>query len=163
MPRKCTRQEELFCLEYVRTGGDRYAALDKGYPKSVKWKPRVRTVKAHALLTRETVQARIAELMEPVIRDARCSLENHLHDLMRIREMALVFGKFNAAVRAEHFRGRAAGHYVEQVAHLHGIAAIRVPEKSADAKAWLQTWAPPLRRPETIEHQPEPDDDGSDG
>lgn len=41
--------------------------------------------------------------------------ESHLRELERIREIALESGNIGAAVQAETARGKASGHYVEQV------------------------------------------------
>lgn len=41
--------------------------------------------------------------------DAQCTLNSHLYDLKRIRDIATVSGEFGAAVSAEKARGSAAG------------------------------------------------------
>jgi hypothetical protein len=47
---------------------------------------------------------------------ATLTLETHLRELERLRELALKTGNIGAAVQAEQLRGKAAGHYVEQYA-----------------------------------------------
>lgn len=46
---------------------------------------------------------------------AKVTLEGHVAELERLREIALSTGNVGAAVQAEQLRGKAAGHYVEQV------------------------------------------------
>jgi hypothetical protein len=46
---------------------------------------------------------------------AKVTLEGHVAELERLREIALSTGNIGAAVQAEQLRGKAAGHYVEQV------------------------------------------------
>lgn len=45
---------------------------------------------------------------------ARVTLDSHLQELERLREMAASTGNYGAAVNAEVSRGKAAGHYVEK-------------------------------------------------
>ena len=49
---------------------------------------------------------------------ATVTLEGHLRELERLKEIALTTGNVGAAVQAEQLRGKAAGHYVEQYADL---------------------------------------------
>ena len=46
---------------------------------------------------------------------AKVTLEGHVAELERLREIALSTGNVGAAVQAEQLRGKAAGHYVEQI------------------------------------------------
>jgi len=46
---------------------------------------------------------------------AKVTLEGHVAELERLREIALGSGNVGAAVQAEHLRGKATGHYVEQI------------------------------------------------
>ena len=55
------------------------------------------------------VSARVEELRAPVVQKARMTLEGHLEDLMRLRNMAAKGGQFGAAITAEIARGKAAG------------------------------------------------------
>jgi hypothetical protein len=47
--------------------------------------------------------------------EARISLEGHLAELARARELALALGQAAAAVQAEHLRGKALGLYEDQI------------------------------------------------
>lgn len=46
------------------------------------------------------------------------SLENHLRELERLKEAALESGNHGAAIQAEQLRGKASGHYVDQIRDL---------------------------------------------
>ena len=46
---------------------------------------------------------------------ARLTLEQHLDELARLRELAIEKGNIGAAVQAENFRGKAGGHYTEKL------------------------------------------------
>ena len=45
---------------------------------------------------------------------ARLTLDSHMQELERLRELAAATGNYGAAVQAEQLRGKAAGHYVEK-------------------------------------------------
>ncbi len=47
--------------------------------------------------------------------EARITLQEHLAELARGREVALALGQASAAVQAEHYRGKAAGLYEERL------------------------------------------------
>ncbi len=55
-------------------------------------------------------QARIAGLGEATV-----SLSNHIRQLERIREMAILAGNHGAAAQCEQLRGKAQGHYTERL------------------------------------------------
>lgn len=46
---------------------------------------------------------------------ARITMEAHLSELARARELAYANGQISAAVQAEHYRGKAVGLYEEQL------------------------------------------------
>jgi hypothetical protein len=47
--------------------------------------------------------------------EARITLQEHLAELARARELALALGQAAAAVQAEHYRGKAVGLYEERI------------------------------------------------
>lgn len=49
---------------------------------------------------------------------AKVTIESHLSELERLKELAVGSGNLGAAVQAEQLRGKAAGHYVEQIRDL---------------------------------------------
>jgi len=49
---------------------------------------------------------------------AKVTLDDHLTELERLRELAAATGNYGAAVNAEVSRGKAAGHYVDKIANV---------------------------------------------
>lgn len=76
-----------------------------------------RTVWAEASRQRSNpnVSAWIAAAQKACLGSTAVTLDDHLRQLERLREIALESGNVGAAVLAEHHRGKARGHYVEQV------------------------------------------------
>lgn len=60
------------------------------------------------------VASRVAELRAPAAKKASITLESHLEDLQRLRNMAVKAEQFGAAITAEVARGKAAGIVVEK-------------------------------------------------
>lgn len=63
------------------------------------------------LMRHPLVIERLAELRRPALERAQMSVQNHLHDLLMMREHAMLAGSWAAAVRAEHLRGVVSGYY----------------------------------------------------
>jgi phage terminase small subunit len=101
-------------------------------------------LRSHAKVAQWLRAARVAHLGSSTI-----TLDGHLRELERLRELALKAGNHGAAMQAEIARGKAAGHYVEKyadvsegdpIATLNEIAATD-PELAAKlAKAHGITW-----------------------
>jgi hypothetical protein len=60
------------------------------------------------------IHSRVGVLREPIARKAMITLESHLEDLQRLRNMAVKAEQFGAAITAEVARGKAAGIVVEK-------------------------------------------------
>ncbi len=60
------------------------------------------------------VMSRVAELRAQVAKKTMITLESHLEDLQRLRNMAVKAEQFGAAITAEVARGKAAGIVVEK-------------------------------------------------
>ena len=58
------------------------------------------------------VAARVAELREPVVKKVQITLESHLGNLLRLRNMAAQDKQYSAAITAEVARGKASGVHV---------------------------------------------------
>jgi len=71
--------------------------------------------KAKELLDNVKITARITEMRAPVLERAQLTLEQHLADLKRLRDLAEADGKYGPAVSAEISRGKASGLYVEKI------------------------------------------------
>ncbi len=107
-----TQKQENFCLSYIETG-NASEAYRTAYDAE-KMKPETITNKAHELLKNGDITARVAELRAPVIAKAQITLEQHLCDLKRLRDLAEASEKFGPAVQAEMARGKASGLYVDR-------------------------------------------------
>lgn len=107
-----TPKQEAFCLAYLETGNAseayRRAYETKAKPESVN-----RTAKE--LLDNPKITSRLEELRAPVRERAQLTLEQHLADLKRLRDLAEASEKYGPAVTAEMARGKASGLYVENV------------------------------------------------
>ena len=71
-------------------------------------------VNASKLMSDAKVEQRVAELRAPAAKAATITLESHLADLQRLRNMAVKAEQFGAAITAEVARGKAAGIVVEK-------------------------------------------------
>lgn len=108
-----TQKQEAFCIAYIETGNASEAyrrsyAADK-MAESTIWR------KAKEVLDNGKVAARIAELRAPAVKNAQITLEQHLNDLKRLRDLAESNEKYGPAIQAEMARGKASGLYVDKV------------------------------------------------
>lgn len=106
-----TSQQELFA-RLVAEGKSQSAAYREAYPRSVKWKQDAVHNKASALAADGRVAARINQFRKELAPASRLTLEKHIEELERLKELALQAGKFDAAITAEVNRGKASGLYV---------------------------------------------------
>ena len=67
--------------------------------------------KASELMNHGKVTAMIEKIRSPIVEKARLTLEQHLTNLLNLRDGAINDGKWGAAVAAEIARGKAAGIY----------------------------------------------------
>lgn len=66
------------------------------------------------LMANPDISARVAELRAEASKKTVITLESHLAELERLRDLALDAGKFDAAINAEVHRGKAKGLYVNK-------------------------------------------------
>jgi len=110
---KLTSKQENFCHAFIELGNasDAYrAAYD-----AEKMKEETIWRSAHDVLKNPKVAARIEELRAPIVERVRITLESHLDELERLKEIALQKDNINAALTAEMGRAKAAGLYVTKV------------------------------------------------
>ena len=69
---------------------------------------------ASRIMANVNVMSRVAELRLSVAKKAQITLESHLDDLMRLRNMAAKEKQYSAAIAAEIARGKASGVHVEK-------------------------------------------------
>jgi phage terminase small subunit len=108
-----TAQQQKFVEGIVsgKTASDAYrAAYDcSNSMASTVW------ARASELRNDRKVAAWISAAQKACMGSTIVTLDDHLHQLERLREIALEKGNVGAAVLAEHHRGKARGHYVEQI------------------------------------------------
>lgn len=66
-------------------------------------------VAASKLMADPNISQRVEELRIPVAKKAQITLESHLEDLLRLRNMAAKEKQYSAAITAEVARGKASG------------------------------------------------------
>ncbi|MDN7937474.1 terminase small subunit [Burkholderia multivorans] len=108
-----TQKQENFCAAYIETG-NASEAYRRAYDVSGMNSASVNR-KAKELLDNVKIAARITEMRAPVLERAQLTLEQHLADLKRLRDLAEADGKYGPAVSAEISRGKASGLYVEKI------------------------------------------------
>lgn len=98
-----TPKQERFCLEYIKDSNATQAAIRAGYS--------ARSAKQQAtrMLSKEAIQAQIAELRKPVATAAGVTLAGHLQKLAEIRDAAMADESYGAAVSAEIAIGKHSG------------------------------------------------------
>jgi len=107
-----TQKQENFCIAYIETG-NASEAYRRAYDAE-NMKPETVTKRASEMLIDGNIAGRVAELRAPVIAKAQITLEQHLDDLKRLRDLAEAAAKFGPAVQAEMARGKASGLYVDK-------------------------------------------------
>jgi hypothetical protein len=114
MGKKPTAKQEAFCVAYVGCM-DATKAYRQVYDVSPDTKPSVVRNLAYKVMCKPVVEARITELRGQAARVGLVTLETHLADLARLRDMAEQDGQFSAAISAEISRGKAVGLYTERL------------------------------------------------
>jgi phage terminase small subunit len=123
--RGLTQKQENFCFAYIETG-NASEAYRKAY-NAEKMKPETVNNKAHVLLKKGEIRARLEELRKPAKESVQITLTQHLSTLEELRELAKEEGKYGPAIQAEIARGKAAGLYVER-SHIDGEITVRWDE-----------------------------------
>lgn len=108
-----TPQREKFA-QAVASGMNQSDAYRKAFKVRAGTKPNSINVAASQLMANHNVAIRVAELRAPAAKKATITLESHLADLQRLRNMAVKEKQFSAAITAEVARGKAAGVHIER-------------------------------------------------
>jgi phage terminase small subunit len=109
-----TEQQHAFVLGLLagKTGADAYrAAYDASAMSANAIGVEASRLRANPKIALWLRAARVAHLGASTV-----TLDGHLRELERLRELALKTGNLGAAIQAEMARGKAAGHYVEKYA-----------------------------------------------
>ena len=109
---KLTARQEKFCQGIV-SGMSQAAAYRAAYSIENKSKKSVWEMSS-VLADNIKVVSRIAELRKPAVAKAMITLESHLDDLMKLRNLAVQEKQVAAAITAEIARGKAAGIHIEK-------------------------------------------------
>jgi phage terminase small subunit len=110
---KLTPKQEKFCLEFIQCG-NAAEAYRRAY-NTERMKPESIWVNSSKLMADANVAQRVAELRNQAAQKAMVTLESHLADLARLRDLAEEDGQFSAAITAEISRGKAVGLYTERL------------------------------------------------
>lgn len=109
---------EAILAAYMENGGNQTEAWRTAHPDS-KAKAETLHQKASRFFAQGNVRARIVELQSQVeakvIDGIALTLETHMAELQRLRDMAKERGQINAAISAEVKRGELCRFYVKQV------------------------------------------------
>lgn len=105
-----TPQQEKFA-RLVAEGSNQSDAYRGSY-KAAKMMAKSVTEKASELRSHVNVSSRIAELRAESSKKTVLTLDSHIAELERLKNLALEAGKFEAAIGAEVHRGKAVGLYV---------------------------------------------------
>jgi hypothetical protein len=108
-----TPKQEAFA-QAVAAGKNQSDAYRAAFNVGAKTKPETVNQAASRIMADSNVTARVAELREPVAKKAQITLERHLDDLMKLRNMAAKERQYGAAISAEIARGKASGVHVEK-------------------------------------------------
>lgn len=71
--------------------------------------------RASALNADSRVQVWLSAARQAHLGSGKVTLDNHIRELERLKEIAIKTGNVGAAVQAEQLRGKAQGHYVEKL------------------------------------------------
>ena len=107
-----TPKQEKFCLVYIETGNASEAYRQAYCAGKMSATTINRTAKE--LVDNRKIAARLQELRAPAVEKAQITLEQHLNDLKRLRDLAEVDQKWQAAIQAEVSRGKVSGLYTEK-------------------------------------------------
>lgn len=109
-----TPQQEKFAQ--LVAAGKNLSDAYRGAYKVVKMAPKSINEEASRTMAIPEIAARVESLRKPIVEDVviagKLTLESHIAELERLKNLALVAGKFEAAIGAEVHRGKAVGLYV---------------------------------------------------
>ncbi len=112
MTKPLTSQQEHFA-RLVAEGKSQSDAYRGAY-KAGKMKPTSINEEASRMMANPAISSRVDDLRKEFAPASKLTLENHIKELDRLKELALEAGKFDAAITAEVNRGKASGLYVSK-------------------------------------------------
>jgi phage terminase small subunit len=102
MAANLTPKQESFVLAYLETGNASEAY--RRFYSVANMKPQTVNRKGKMLVDMDKIRARIEELCAPIPEKACITLEQHLEELLRVRDAAKDLGHMSAAIKAEECR-----------------------------------------------------------
>jgi phage terminase small subunit len=112
MATKLTAKQERFCNE-IASGKNQSDAYREAFDVKTMTNKSLNE-KASVLANMVKIRSRIAELRKPVVEKTQITLESHLDDLAKLRNLAVKERQIAAAITAEIARGKAAGIHIEK-------------------------------------------------
>ena len=109
-----TPKQEAFAQAIV-TGMSQSDAYREAYKVRPGTKAESVNQNASRIMADVNVTSRVAELREHIAKKAQITLESHLEDLLRLRNMAAKERQYGAAITAEVARGKASGVVTDKV------------------------------------------------
>jgi phage terminase small subunit len=109
---KLTAKQEKFCNE-IASGKNQSDAYRESFDIK-RMTSKSLNEKASVLANMVKIRSRIAELRKPVVEKTQMTLESHLDDLAKLRNLAVKEKQIAAAITAEIARGKAAGIHIEK-------------------------------------------------
>lgn len=110
MTKPLTSQQEHFARLVAE--GKSHSDAYRGAYKAGKMKPTSINEEASRLMANPAISSRVDEFRKEFAPASKLTLEMHIKELERLKELALKAGKFDAAITAEINRGKASGLYV---------------------------------------------------
>ncbi len=106
-----TPQQENFA-RLVAEGKNQSEAYILAFPNAQEWKPTSVAVAGSKLMALDNVSQMVAGLRAELSKKTVETVDDHLNELKRLRDIALENGKYEAAINAEVNRGKVRGFYV---------------------------------------------------
>ena len=109
-----TPKQEAFAIA-LASGKTQADAYRSAYDVKATTKPETTQNKAHQLMKKGEVRARVEELKKPIIEAAGITLESHLARLEHLGKKAEDAESYTAAISAEVARGKVAQLYTDNI------------------------------------------------
>lgn len=127
MMRKLTQAQDHFARLIVE-GKSQAEAYREAYPKSKKWTDKALWNRASELAANSGVLGRVSKLRQEAAERSVMTLDSHLKELERLRNLAEEQGNISAAIQAETVRGKHSG--VATASKVEVSATFESPPKS---------------------------------
>lgn len=109
-----TDQQWSFCYHLIRDS-DPIKAFDRSYPKLAHRTLRDKYHRIRELRENPKISAELQRVRMELRASQRATLEQHLEELSKLRDIAVSKDQLTAAVRAEQLRGQSLGYYVQRI------------------------------------------------